>query len=645
MQLIVKLLAVTFVAQAAAGGPTPLDKVTELLEALRDDVKSEGEAADKEYKKVETKCGEEKEAKESTIELQKKTIDKSLGEVDVCETTLKTKNRQLAEYMQHQQDATKEKKQKKEECDMQIAEKTEHLRQRGIMLANIDKAEELLGSHASLIQTKKNPMEYEEHSGGIHDVLDKLGKQVRDSKEDEEDELKKQEDNCKKTDENLQEDLDNTKDNIENTQSEIAEENSKLAEAQGNLADARDLLRESTEYLEEVTVHCDNKKREHAQHEMLRAAEMKAMGDALDLLKGDVKSNDRNKRAALVVAKPSSVKIPASKPAQKVQSKAAVFLQTVMEHKEGTARAIAILQEKGTKIQSNLLVSLAHQLKLKDDPFKKVKSLIRDLIERLLEEARNESSKKGWCDNEMSKAEKSRDSGFASVMDLGALYGTLKNKEKQLEDLVTSLDGETGQIAMEKHTLEDETAERNAEKEQNEKDIDDSKKGLEALQDAMGILKDFYKKASKEKVDLIQTSSQGVDDPKAYKGKQDAASGIIGMLEVIESDFQRTIRSTQDSESTAAGDFHRFERAAKSNIAGMETELENAKDDLTRTKTKMDETLANCQTSMDLTDGAIDELIELNPTCVNTGMTYAERAEKRQQEIDALKEAIEALTP
>ncbi|CAK0847707.1 unnamed protein product [Prorocentrum cordatum] len=94
-----------------------------------------------------------------------------------------------------------------------------------------------------------------------------------------------------------------------------------------------------------------------------------------------------------------------------------------------------------------------------------------------------------------------------------------------------------------------------------------SKSGLEAITEAIVILKAFYAKGAKA-ISLAQASP--VDEDTAgpgftgnYGGKQVASKGIIGMLAVIKTDFERTIKMTSDSEKKAQADFVEFDRVSR----------------------------------------------------------------------------------
>merc|ERR1719321_2607538 len=91
---------------------------------------------------------------------------------------------------------------------------------------------------------------------------------------------------------------------------------------------------------------------------------------------------------------------------------------------DGKQMVISFLKTQGYKIKSTLLTSLASQIQA--DPFAKVKKLIQDLIERLLQESADEANQKGWCDKAMSDAEQKRTYAVEKVAALNSQSAELE---------------------------------------------------------------------------------------------------------------------------------------------------------------------------------------------------------------------------
>merc|ERR1719181_232652 len=102
----------------------------------------------------------------------------------------------------------------------------------------------------------------------------------------------------------------------------------------------------------------------------------------------------------------------------------------------------------------------------------------------------------------------------------------------------------------------------------------------------------FYKTSAKAKVDLSlaqgpldDAPDAGFENGEAYKGAGAEAGGIIGMMEVIQSDFERTISETKKAEATAEKEHLAFmtetgKSLAEKNMASKEkTKLKDETDD------------------------------------------------------------------
>merc|ERR550537_1710835 len=307
-------------------------------------------------------------------------------------------------------------------------------------------------------------------------------------------------------------------------------------------------------------------------------------------------------------------------------------------------RVIASLMEKAKKIVSPALTALA--LRMSADPFVKVKKLISDLIQRLVQEAADEATKKGWCDTEMGKATKTRDQNFDKTVQLNANLMSLEAQKVSLEEEISDL---TVEIADLNDALTKTTKLRADEKAENEDTISKAEAGLAATKDAYEVLEEFYKKAAKAKAELVQirkvsllqegAKASPIDEDApdsgmggAYKGNQQKAGGILAMLDVIISDFERTIKVTTETEKQSLREFVGFERTTKTSIGSKESQKTNDEATLKATENQIVEDMSSLEKHQKMLDDTLKELEDLKPACVDTGMSYADRVEKRKDE-------------
>merc|ERR1719324_743325 len=318
-------------------------------------------------------------------------------------------------------------------------------------------------------------------------------------------------------------------------------------------------------------------------------------------------------------------------------------------------RVVSSLLERANKIGSPALTALA--LRMSADPFVKVKKLISDLIQRLVQEAADEATKKGWCDREMGKAEKTRDLNFDTTVQLNAETMALEAQKASLEEEISTL---TVEIADLNDSLTKTTKFRADEKAENEDTIKKAEDGLAATKDAYEVLETFYKKSSKataelvqiRKVSLLQVKASPIDEDApdsgmggAYKGNQEKAGGILAMLDVIISDFERTLKVTKEDEKQAVAEFAAFSKTTKTSIGSKETQKTNAESMLKSTDNQITEDMSSLEKHVKMLDDTLKELEDLKPACVDTGMSYEERVQKRKDEIEALKKALCELDP
>lgn len=153
------------------------------------------------------------------------------------------------------------------------------------------------------------------------------------------------------------------------------------------------------------------------------------------------------------------------------------------------------------------------------EPFVRVKKLIQELIEKLVTEAAEQATKKGWCDTEMGKAE-NMDTLDKAKEGLAAV--------KNAYDVLAS----------------------------NTKASKDFKDAAEAVTEAISVLREYYGGA------LVQTqsASRASRAPPTLGGaKSDSAHVILSILEMSGEDFEELYMETEQSESEAASSYKKFD--------------------------------------------------------------------------------------
>jgi len=683
------LLALGISALAVAEKVTPVEKVITLLEDLKEEVEHEGETEAATYDTFSCFCKSMTETKAQAIKdeqdniegfaatLQEQTsisnakaheikeldsliatLDKDMAKIESMREKEKTKYESQAADLQKGIDGLEGAiADMKAGMPSSLAQVKTSVRKSLLMADTLDMDPKRTRVLAALLQEGESEApegDGEFHSGDIVATLEKLQKDFR-GRKTQLDQIEGQ--NEKDFTETMK-----TK-NAEKTtaaDAKITAESDKSS-ADANVATASDdtvleeaTLKDDELYMKDLTERCELKAREWDQRSQMRAGEVTALGKAIDIIKNRAKDNESaNKRALLQTAQAPVGKSDARDDVEESDLADVSFLQVGSPRKQlrGMAaiqsssaqvrreKAIANLVQKAEALKSPVLSALA--MKLGADPFAKVRRLVQELIERLVKEAAAESSKKGWCDTEMGKATHNRNSNMDAVMTLNAEIMALEAKKATLEEEIATL---TQEISDLNDSLAKQTKLRTQEKAENMDTLDKAKAGLAAVMDAYNVLQTFYKNAAKGKVSLVQASPVDQDAPGvhsgAYQGGQAKAGGIFAMLDVIVSDFERTIRVVTEAEQESNREFVEFERTTKSSIMSKETGKSQAELDLKETDQKIAEGMDNLDMHQKMLDDALKELEDLKPACVDTGMSYADRVAKREEEIDALKKAM-----
>merc|ERR1719331_3414787 len=175
--------------------------------------------------------------------------------------------------------------------------------------------------------------------------------------------------------------------------------------------------------------------------------------------------------------------------------------------------------------------------------------MIQEMIEKLVEEAGKEAEHKAYCDKEMGETKIKMEDKTDDVDDLNTSIDQATSKIAKLSEDIATLQNELAQIAA-------------AQKEATELREKEKEGGLEGVGMALQVLRDYY--AEKEEA-LLQESK--------HEKSSGAASGIIGMLEVVESDFSKLLAEGSADEEQAQKAYDEMTQENKVTTATKETEV------------------------------------------------------------------------
>jgi len=291
--------------------------------------------------------------------------------------------------------------------------------------------------------------------------------------------------------------------------------------------------------------------------------------------------------------------------------------------------ALRIVRDLAQRQNSPALAQLAQRMAAamradshSADPFAKVKSLISNMIEKLLSEAQDDATEKAFCDKEMAETEAKKADKEANIEKLSTSIDSMTAQSSKLKEQIAELQKQLAALAGTQAEMDKVRAEEKSAFDTNSAEME---KGIKGVQLALKVLKEYYAK------DSSHASADG------------AGEGIIGLLEVVESDFSKGLAEMKAVEQSAVSEYEKLSKA---------NEIEKAtKDQDVKYKTKeskgldksVSESSADRSTVQQELDAVNDYYKGIKARCIAKAETYAERTARREAEIAGLKEALSIL--
>jgi len=650
---------------------TPVEKVMQLMKKLSADIEAEGKKAAKEYDKFACFCKENADEKLYNIEKSEAKLEKLTAKITKFSTEITTLNADinglttLIENKEGEVKTAEELRASQHESylsadgDMQAAIKAlkgaiKALKDsKGSMTGDADVDLAQIGSSVLRVvhtnsrvvpsekqmntlrfMSKKEPGHaFEFQSNDILSVLENLKDEfLANKKELDEEEFQTNSDFEKKRLGLLNEIKFADKDKKEK-EGILEAKSEELSKAQEDKDEETGAKNADQAFLDELTGECESKAEAWDASSKSRSGELTALSEALESLKsGAADQYSANKKLNLAQKGTSFL--------QRDSTESETALQAAASQRAGKAIMAAAF-----KLKSPALTMVAMRVKVAADHFVKVRAVIHDLINKLEDDAEAEATQKSFCDENMQSALNDRDranaeneAAKAEISKLSSEKDTLSREIQELKDA----------IAANLKALNEALELRNTEKAENEATIETSQEGKSAVELAINILESFYDNA------LLQTNGKYVPPNADREGltvadraptvdmgaaKTGESKGIIGLLDVILSDFERTVETTTTEEDSAQTAFNTFEADTKTDNNEKDAEIATKENRSSDIEDLLVESGEDAENSATLKKNALKELEKLKPMCVEGEETYEQRVQKRQKEIEALKDA------
>ena len=460
------------------------------------------------------------------------------------------------------------------------------------------------------------PDAYKSHSGGILQTLEDMMEKAAAQRADGQKAEMLAAHNFELLAQKLSDEVADQEKQLKATKKAKAEAEEAKSIAEGDLSSTQKGLKEDEASLHDLQENCMVKATAYDVEKQERAEEIKALETATQILQE--KTGAASARTYSFLQEKSTIR--AASKAAETKNRVLAFVQKLANEDGTEALAQLLVRIKTTMGQAELDG---------DDPFAKVKGLIQDMIEKLVADAQKEASHKAFCDEEMSETKAKKEDKEDELDTLGTKIDQATAKIAKLKEEVATLEAELAEIArvqMEADKLRtNEKAAWGAAK-------SDFSQGLEGVRMALDVLRDYY-----------ASDDAFLQQPTGHSKATGASTGIIGMLEVIESDFSKMLAEGQATEDQAQKEYDTLSKDNEVATATKTTEAEYKTKDSKETAAR----LAGLQDDKGVAAKEYSAIMEywekLQPMCVAKPEPYAERKKRREAEIAGLKEALQIL--
>jgi hypothetical protein len=643
----------------------PIRKVVTMLQDMQKSVEAEGKKEQDLFDKFMCYCSNGAGSLDAAIATSQSSIESLTSKVQ-SETALKSQLEQ--DVVQHKADREEAKKTMQESTTMREKEAAEFAASSGDMKANIASMDGALaalkkGLGVAMLQTgtgeflrnlvKHSPAvrdseretllsfldsSSDSHEAGSSDQIIGIVEQMKETMQGDLDEAVNGEKEAKASYETLTksktEEVTAAGKAIEAKTVRAGETAVAVTQAKADLEDTEKTLEDDTKFKASLARSCDTKQAEWAERSKIRAEEIQAISETVEMLNGD---------DALELFKKT------------LPSEGGALLQfsTVSQAKGRVASLLRNLIKRNSAHSVNLKMVLMMLKSKSSGGFDKVVQMVDGMIALLVKEQADDDSKKDYCHEELHNAEVEEKGLDGEVKDVET---DISEKEDEFANLKSEIEGLQRGIQELDKMVTEATQQRKEEHEDYSATAASNSAALQLIDMAKNRMNKFYNPTlykapptttvSNSPYGFVQISQhksyQPGQAPETFSGdykKSEGSTGIIAMMSQMSKDVEMDIQEGKHEEATAQKDYVENMGEAAAKRAGdskLIVEKEGAKATFSEELATARELRGSKREQLSI---AGDKLNDLHRACDNFLDTYDEKKASRAKESDGLKES------
>jgi len=406
---------------------------------------------------------------------------------------------------------------------------------------------------------------------------------------------------------------------------ELAAAGEKKAGAEGDLSMGNKDLQEDVASLEKLHHHCMGHAADFESETTARNQELTVLAKAKKLIA------ESTAGLAQLSVQGDGTQQAAPAPTPVAGDAAASFLQ--LDRRTGIRAAELIkrlARERKSKSLMQLFRYVESVLRSKSssagDPFAKVRSMVSSMIARMEDEASKEADHKAYCDKEMAETQAKVDDKNDEISKVSTRADQQSAASAKVVEEITTLQQELSETVQSQKSMDEIRAKQ---KSLYEEETEELQRALQGTQAALRVLRDYYSR-----------DDDGGEDSTSQGG---SSAGVMGLLEVMEGDFSKSLSEIEAEEGAAQASYEEESRdnaiaeAAKQKIVGLKSKSSKA---LGKSIAEMGADRDGLQAEADAVGEFQAKLLE---QCVAKAEPYEEKARRREKEMDGLREALQIL--